>query len=60
MNTTIYITKTEIIKLRDNMSVDELRVITNATKARLGYVSFESLFETMGYVHAFNDTYIKP
>lgn len=56
----IYITKLEIIKLRDNMSVEQLRTITNETKKRLGYVSYNALFETMGYTHAFNDTYIKP
>jgi len=57
---TIYITGTEIIKLRDNMSVEELIRITNETKERFGYVDYQGLFKTMGYVHAFNDTYLKP
>lgn len=59
MDKTIYITQTELIKLRDNMSVEELRRITNETMKREGYVSYRALFETMGYVHAFNDTYKK-
>ncbi len=53
-----YITETEIIALRDQMSVEELRRITNETKAREGHVSFREIFKTMGYIHAFNDSYI--
>lgn len=53
------VTKTELIKIRDNMSIIELRQITKQTRERLGYVDFNGLFETMGYVHAFNDTYKK-
>lgn len=49
----------EIIRLRDKMPVEELRAITNKTKERLGYVNFRAIFETMGYVHAFNDKYRK-
>lgn len=54
------ISKTEIIKLRDAMSVEELRKITNKTKEENGYVSYKAIFETMGYKHAFNDKFFVP
>jgi hypothetical protein len=54
------ITERGIIELRDQMSIEDLRAITNKCMADWGFVSFRYLFITMGYVHAFNDKWIKP
>ncbi len=51
------ITAQEIINKRDQMSVAELRTITNKTKEKFGYIDFARIFETMGYVRAINDKY---
>jgi len=53
----ILITKTELIALRDSMPLEILKEQTRKTKERNGYVDYRGIFETMGYVHAFNDTY---
>jgi hypothetical protein len=55
----IYYKSLDIIKLRDNMSVDELRIISNKTKEIYGFIDYKRLFITMGYTHAFGDTYYK-
>lgn len=54
------ITETEIIKLRDKMSTNQLREITNMTKKKHGFVDMKRIFQTMGYTHAFNDKWEKP
>lgn len=56
---TSYVTVRELIKMRDEMTDAELKEQTRKTKERLGYVDYRGIFETMGYRHAFNDTYIK-
>ena len=53
------ITEYEIIRLRDNMPLSKLKRITKETMARKGYVDYRGIFETMGYVHAFNNKYFK-
>jgi len=52
-----YISERELILLRDKMSIEELRAITNKTKEVNGYVNFRAIFKTMGYEHSFNDMY---
>lgn len=54
-----YKTAAELIKMRDDMPVNELRRQTTETKKRDGYVSYRGIFETMGYKHVFNNTYLK-
>ena len=52
-------TEREIIEMRDNMSVLELRKITNQAKKDFGYVDFRAIFKTMGFEHAFGDKWKK-
>ena len=47
----------EIIKKRDEMSLSSLREITNKTMEKYGFVDYKRLFETMGYIHRYNDKY---
>jgi hypothetical protein len=54
------LTATDIIRLRDQMPVEQLREITNRAKKERGYLSFKVLFETMGYVHAYGNSYYLP
>ena len=54
------ISESEIVKLRDKMSVPKLRKITNKCKKKFGFVDYHHIFITMGYVHAFNDKWSKP
>lgn len=54
-----YHTEAEILDIRDNMSVEELRRQTNAVKAKYGYVSFKLIFKEMGFEHSYNDKYKK-
>jgi hypothetical protein len=58
-NTKLY-TETEIIRLRDQMPVEELRKYTKLCREQFGYVSYSALFQVMGYVHAFNKKWYKP
>ena len=56
----IYITEREIILLRDQMSNSDLTKITDKCKQTYGFVDFTHIFKTMGYIHAFNDSWYKP
>ena len=53
------ISEYEIIRLRDKMPTEELRIITNRVKNKMGYVGYREIFNEMGYVHAFNDKWYK-
>ncbi len=55
----VLISKTDLIKMMDEMSIEETRTIINETKQKNGYVSYRAIFETMGYVHSFNEYYKK-
>lgn len=53
------ISKTDLIKMMDEMSIEDTRTIIKETKQKNGYVSYRAIFETMGYVHSFNEYYKK-
>ena len=54
------ISEYEIIRLRDKMPLDELKKITNKCMEKFGYVGNREIYQTMGYVHAYNDKWYKP
>ena len=54
------ITDRDIILLRDQMPLDELKVISKKTLKTYGFVDFHHTFLTMGYTKAFNNYYHKP
>ncbi len=54
-----YFNSRDIILIRDSMEIEELRVITNKVKNKLGYVTFKLLFQEMGFKNLFNDVWIK-
>jgi len=58
MNNTI--TDIEIIKLRDHMSLEKLRSITNDCKKKFGFIDFRHIFITMGYEPAYGNKYYVP
>ena len=54
------ISELEIIRLKDKLPLDQLKEITRKTKEKFGIVYNKAIYETMGFVHAYNDKYYKP
>lgn len=54
------ITDRNIILLRDEMPLTELKKITIKTKEIYGFVDFHHIFLTMGYTKAYANKYYKP
>lgn len=57
-DTKIY-TKSDIISIRDKMSLKDLRQINDECMKRFNFVCYKFLFMTMGFEHAYNDKWHK-
>lgn len=49
----------DIIRIRDTMSLNKLRAITNRVKKKQSYVDFSSIFKEMGFIYAYNNKWYK-